>query len=81
VVSGRDGGERGRLGDRQESWTLGLGGAADLRVFRVLRALSDAILLGAATIRTRLGAEMSLTDIYYDGVLFLRYRLKPEDRP
>jgi riboflavin-specific deaminase-like protein len=33
-------------------WTDGLGGTADLRVFRTLRAWSDAILVGAATIRT-----------------------------
>ncbi|MFC9973247.1 dihydrofolate reductase family protein [Spirillospora sp. NPDC127200] len=39
-----------------DGWTDGLGGAADMRVFRTLRALSDAILVGAATVRTgRLG--------------------------
>ncbi|MCW2903419.1 MAG: bifunctional deaminase-reductase domain protein [Streptosporangiaceae bacterium] len=36
----------------EEGWTAGLGGEADFRVFRTLRALSDAILVGAATIRT-----------------------------
>ncbi|MFF5263669.1 dihydrofolate reductase family protein [Actinomadura viridis] len=35
-----------------EGWTDGLGGEADFRVFRTLRALADAILVGAATIRT-----------------------------
>ncbi|WP_433473059.1 dihydrofolate reductase family protein [Spirillospora sp. CA-142024] len=39
-----------------EGWTDGLGGAADFRVFRTLRALTDAILVGAGTVRTgRLG--------------------------
>ncbi|HEV7933860.1 MAG TPA: dihydrofolate reductase family protein [Actinomadura sp.] len=36
----------------EEGWTDGLGGEADFRVFRTLRALADAILVGAATIRT-----------------------------
>ncbi|POM22956.1 2,5-diamino-6-ribosylamino-4(3H)-pyrimidinone 5'-phosphate reductase [Actinomadura rubteroloni] len=36
-----------------EGWTDGLGGAADFRVFRVLRALAGAILVGASTVRTR----------------------------
>jgi 5-amino-6-(5-phosphoribosylamino)uracil reductase len=36
----------------QEQWTDGLGGPADLRVFRALRALSDGIMVGAGTIRT-----------------------------
>ncbi|GAA2103964.1 dihydrofolate reductase family protein [Actinomadura alba] len=35
-----------------EGWTDGLGGEADFRVFRTLRALADGILVGAATIRT-----------------------------
>ena len=35
-----------------EGWTDGLGGAADFRVFRILRALADGILVGAATVRT-----------------------------
>ena len=36
----------------EQSWTDALGGAADLRVFRALRALADGILVGADTIRT-----------------------------
>jgi 5-amino-6-(5-phosphoribosylamino)uracil reductase len=36
----------------EEGWTDGLGGEADFRVFRTLRALADAILVGAATVRT-----------------------------
>lgn len=40
----------------EEGWSDGLGGEADMRVFRTLRALADAILVGAATVRTgRLG--------------------------
>lgn len=35
-----------------EQWTDALGGPADLRVFRALRALSDGIMVGAETIRT-----------------------------
>ncbi|WP_131739090.1 dihydrofolate reductase family protein [Actinomadura roseirufa] len=39
-----------------DGWTDGLGGAADFRVFRTLRALAGAILVGAGTARTgRLG--------------------------
>ncbi len=39
-----------------EGWTDRLGGEADFRVFRTLRALTDAILVGAGTVRTgRLG--------------------------
>ncbi|MFA1538823.1 dihydrofolate reductase family protein [Actinomadura monticuli] len=39
-----------------EGWTDGLGGDADFRVLRALRALTDAILVGAGTVRTgRLG--------------------------
>lgn len=39
-----------------EGWTDGLGGDADFRVLRSLRALADAILVGAGTVRTgRLG--------------------------
>jgi len=39
-----------------EGWTDGLGGEADFRVFRTLRALADVILVGAGTARTgRLG--------------------------
>ena len=34
-----------------EGWTDGLGGAADLRVFRTLRALADAVVVGAQTVR------------------------------
>lgn len=33
-------------------WTDDLGGPADLRVFRTLRALADGIMVGAATVRT-----------------------------
>ena len=36
----------------EEGWTDGLGGEADFRVFRTLRALADAILIGASTVRT-----------------------------
>lgn len=36
----------------QHGWTDGLGGEADRRVFRALRAVSDGILVGAVTIRT-----------------------------
>ena len=48
----------------EEGWTSGLGGSADHAVFRVLRAQSDSILVGANTIRTgrcgphRLSAEL-----------------------
>jgi riboflavin biosynthesis pyrimidine reductase len=48
----------------ERQWTEGLGGAPDLRVFRVLRALADGILVGANTVRTglmgphRLAAEL-----------------------
>lgn len=48
----------------EEGWSDGLGGAADFRVFLTLRALADAILVGAATVRTgrmgpaRLRAEL-----------------------
>ncbi|MQA86602.1 MAG: deaminase [Streptosporangiales bacterium] len=48
----------------EQGWTGGLGGEADFRVFRALRALADGILVGAATIRTgrvgphRLRAEL-----------------------
>ncbi|MFB4295737.1 dihydrofolate reductase family protein [Actinomadura sp. NTSP31] len=47
-----------------EGWTDGLGGAADFRVFRTLRALADAILVGAATVRTgRLGPARLREDL------------------
>lgn len=36
----------------EQGWTDGLGGEPDLRVFRTLRALADAILVGAATVRS-----------------------------
>lgn len=36
----------------EDGWTDGLGGAADFRVFRVLRAHADGIMMGAATVRT-----------------------------
>ncbi|GAA2587347.1 dihydrofolate reductase family protein [Actinomadura fulvescens] len=47
-----------------EGWTDGLGGDADFRVFRTLRALADAILVGAATVRTgRLGPARLRSDL------------------
>ncbi|MDL4774779.1 MULTISPECIES: dihydrofolate reductase family protein [Thermomonosporaceae] len=47
-----------------EGWTDGLGGAADFRVFRTLRALTGAILVGAATARTgRLGPARLRPDL------------------
>ncbi|TDD74504.1 deaminase, partial [Actinomadura darangshiensis] len=47
-----------------EGWTDGLGGAADFRVFRTLRALADAILVGAGTVRTgRLGPARLRRDL------------------
>lgn len=40
----------------EERWSDGLGGKADQRVFRTLRALADGIMVGAGTVRTgRLG--------------------------
>jgi riboflavin biosynthesis pyrimidine reductase len=36
----------------EQAWTDGLGGDADFRVFRILRALADGIMVGATTIRT-----------------------------
>ncbi|WP_067457912.1 dihydrofolate reductase family protein [Actinomadura macra] len=47
-----------------EGWTDGLGGAADFRVFRTLRALADVILVGAGTVRTgRLGPARLRSDL------------------
>ncbi|WP_067801607.1 dihydrofolate reductase family protein [Actinomadura formosensis] len=47
-----------------EGWTDGLGGDADFRVFRTLRALADAILVGAGTVRTgRLGPARLRPDL------------------
>jgi riboflavin biosynthesis pyrimidine reductase len=47
-----------------EGWTDGLGGEADFRVFRTLRALADAILVGAGTVRTgRLGPARLRADL------------------
>ncbi|MFC4911838.1 dihydrofolate reductase family protein [Actinomadura gamaensis] len=47
-----------------DGWTDGLGGDADFRVFRTLRALADAILVGAATVRTgRLGPARLRPDL------------------
>ncbi|MFG2089697.1 MULTISPECIES: dihydrofolate reductase family protein [unclassified Spirillospora] len=47
-----------------EGWTDALGGDADFRVFRTLRALADAILVGAATVRTgRLGPARLRADL------------------
>lgn len=36
----------------EDGWSGGLGGEADFRVFRTVRALADGIVVGAATIRT-----------------------------
>lgn len=36
----------------EQGWTDDLGGEADLRIFRTLRALADAILVGATTVRS-----------------------------
>lgn len=36
----------------EEGWTDRLGGAADFRIFRALRALADGIVVGGATIRS-----------------------------
>ncbi|MFB4314628.1 dihydrofolate reductase family protein [Actinomadura sp. 21ATH] len=47
-----------------EGWTDRLGGEADFRVFRTLRALADAILVGAGTVRTgRLGPARLRADL------------------
>lgn len=47
-----------------EGWTDGLGGDADFRVFRTLRALAGAILVGAGTVRTgRLGPARLRADL------------------
>ena len=47
-----------------EGWTDGLGGDADFRVLRILRAHADAILVGAGTVRTgRLGPARLRTDL------------------
>lgn len=47
-----------------DGWTDGLGGDADFRVFRTLRALADAILVGASTARTgRLGPARLRPDL------------------
>ncbi|WP_141583871.1 dihydrofolate reductase family protein [Actinomadura sp. WMMA1423] len=47
-----------------EGWTDGLGGEADFRVFRTLRALADAIVVGAGTVRTgRLGPARLRDDL------------------
>ncbi|MFB4308974.1 dihydrofolate reductase family protein [Actinomadura sp. GTD37] len=47
-----------------EGWTDGLGGDADFRVLRALRALTDAILVGAGTVRTgRLGPARLRRDL------------------
>ncbi|MBW8482392.1 dihydrofolate reductase family protein [Actinomadura parmotrematis] len=47
-----------------DGWTDGLGGDADFRVFRTLRALADAILVGAGTVRTgRLGPARLRADL------------------
>ncbi|MFI0407604.1 dihydrofolate reductase family protein [Actinomadura sp. 3N508] len=47
-----------------DGWTDGLGGDADFRVFRTLRALAGAILVGAGTARTgRLGPARLRRDL------------------
>ncbi|TDC62398.1 deaminase [Actinomadura sp. GC306] len=47
-----------------DGWTDALGGDADFRVFRTLRALAGAILVGAATVRTgRLGPARLRKDL------------------
>ena len=47
-----------------DGWTDRLGGDADFRVFRTLRALTDAILVGAGTVRTgRLGPARLRRDL------------------
>ncbi|GAA1802141.1 dihydrofolate reductase family protein [Actinomadura chokoriensis] len=47
-----------------DGWTDRLGGEADFRVFRTLRALTDAILVGAGTVRTgRLGPARLRRDL------------------
>ncbi|MFI0486058.1 dihydrofolate reductase family protein [Actinomadura sp. 9N215] len=47
-----------------DGWTDALGGDADFRVFRTLRALADAILVGAGTVRTgRLGPARLRRDL------------------
>lgn len=48
----------------EEGWSGGLGGEADFRVFRTVRALADGIVVGAATIRTgRVGPHRLRPDL------------------
>jgi riboflavin biosynthesis pyrimidine reductase len=48
----------------EEGWTDRLGGDADFRVFRTLRALADGIMVGAATVRTgRIGPARLRADL------------------
>ncbi len=48
----------------EEGWSDGLGGRADQRVFRTLRALADGIMVGAGTVRTgRLGPSRLPADL------------------
>jgi len=48
----------------EAGWTDGLGGDADFRVFRTLRALADGIMVGAATVRTgRIGPARLRKDL------------------
>jgi riboflavin biosynthesis pyrimidine reductase len=48
----------------EHAWTDGLGGDADFRVFRTLRALADGIMVGAATVRTgRIGPHRLRPDL------------------
>ena len=48
----------------EHGWTDGLGGEADLRVFRALRAHADGIMMGAATLRSgRVGPHRMRADL------------------
>ncbi|GAB3663122.1 hypothetical protein GCM10027589_26580 [Actinocorallia lasiicapitis] len=48
----------------EQGWSDGLGGKADLRVFRVLRALADGVMVGASTVRTgRIGPAKLTADL------------------
>jgi riboflavin biosynthesis pyrimidine reductase len=48
----------------EQGWTDGLGGDADFRIFRTLRALADGIMVGAATVRTgRIGPVRLRADL------------------
>jgi riboflavin biosynthesis pyrimidine reductase len=48
----------------EHGWSDGLGGKADFRIFRTLRALADGIMMGAATVRTgRIGPAKLTADL------------------